>query len=50
MTTSTRPPDSSKLAGRPAFVVLTVILIADFMELLDATIAADTARVGQTHA
>lgn len=38
MTTSTRPPDSSKLAGRPAFVVLAVILIADFMELLDATI------------
>ncbi|WP_329430654.1 MFS transporter [Streptosporangium sp. NBC_01495] len=44
MTTSTRPHDSgattSLLSGRAAFVVLTVILIAAFMELLDATIVS----------
>ncbi|MEU0485567.1 MFS transporter [Streptosporangium sp. NPDC006013] len=45
MTTSTRPHGGGAatpalLSGRAAFVVLAVILIADFMELLDATIVS----------
>lgn len=45
MTTSTRPQSGGAaapalLSGRTAFVVLAVILIADFMELLDATIVS----------
>ncbi|GII93988.1 MFS transporter [Sinosporangium siamense] len=45
MTTSTRPQSGGAAApallyGRIAFVVLAVILIADFMELLDATIVS----------
>ena len=45
MTTSTRPHSGGAatpalLSGRTAFVVLAVILIADFMELLDATIVS----------
>lgn len=45
MTTSTRPRSGAAAApallhGRTAFVVLSVILIADFMELLDATIVS----------
>ncbi|MDF5751936.1 MFS transporter [Spongiactinospora sp. TRM90649] len=45
MTTSTRPPSGDAAApallrGRTAFIVLAVILMADFMELLDATIVS----------
>lgn len=45
MTTSTHPhrggaTTPTLLSGRTAFVVLAVILIADFMELLDATIVS----------
>ncbi|MEU7897440.1 MFS transporter [Nonomuraea sp. NPDC049152] len=45
MTTSTHPQRGGAtpptlLSGRTAFVVLAVILIADFMELLDATIVS----------